>query len=112
MIPVYESTHEIDRHIIEMCNEFVPNLLHVWIDDRHFVHLTTVTYDVEIHWIEFCYHYLLEKVARYYADHHVSSTVSFTKYALLQKMAHDTSVNPLGLLYDVWKHPDNYSIDL
>jgi hypothetical protein len=64
-------------------------------------------------WFEFCFRFLAPKVAKYYVKDYPSTTSSFAKYAVLQKLAHELDkTHPVDLLYDMWKHPENYRVDL
>jgi hypothetical protein len=64
------------------------------------------------HWFEFCFTVLSDKVAIEYAKAHISTTYEFAKYAVLQKIAHEThKTSAVETLYDIWKRPKDYRVD-
>lgn len=65
-----------------------------------------------IHWFEFCIIHLIPKVAEALATQ-PSITKGYATFIVTQKVINDLpNKNPIDNLYDMWKYPSRYNMDL
>jgi hypothetical protein len=64
------------------------------------------------HWLEICLYGLVPKVAEAHGKQ-PHTTPTWSLHMIRQKLINELDkVNPIDLLYDIWKHPDKYAQDL
>lgn len=67
--------------------------------------------DVKFHWFEFVVNHLSERVAILHAKQFYA-TEGFSKFLVRQKIVSQEDDTIVDVLYDMWKNPQNYSMDL
>jgi hypothetical protein len=69
---------------------------------------------LSVYWFEALFRFLVPEVAKEYAKAHLSTSFSFCKHAIYEKLTYELELNkhPVDLLYDIWKNPKDHRVDL
>lgn len=63
-------------------------------------------------WLELCLYHLLPKIAEEHGKQPFT-TPNWSEHMIRQKIINELpQVNPVDILYDIWKHPEKYAPEL